>query len=255
LRFTASAFGVGLGAFGSGFDDCRGRFGEFLAAGGAATYLPTDGSNVPDYVVTAGALIPEVRTLYALVCDGPLKQLARFERPQEVRGVTLTQLAQASLHLAQADTAGVVMIAESAGLIGASLRRSPARAASTADFFDHPAVRDHLSYSPERSHARSLVLVVGVATHSPAPRLESFVRPLSDSAMPRGHFHAAAFSYRPLQKGEIEMQPAIAGLFESETLQSVMHLIGDDRQIAGAGESEFLRGALWIGPITEVAAE
>jgi anti-anti-sigma factor len=255
LSFGASAFGVGLGAFGHSFEDCRGRFGEFLAAAGAATFLPTDGSNVPDYVVAAGALVPEVRALYALVCDGPFRSLARFEHSQADPSVALTQLARAALHLAAADTAGVVMIAESAGLVGAALRRSPAAGAGAADFFDHPGVRDHLSYSPERSHARSLALVAGVVTRSAQPPLASFVRPLGDDAALRGHFHAAAFSYQPLRKGEIELQSAVAGLFESETVQGVMHLIGDDRQIAGAGESEFLRGALWVGPIAEVTAQ
>jgi hypothetical protein len=44
-------------------------------------------------------------------------------------------------------------------------------------------------------------------------------------------------------------------LFENETLQGVLHLIGDDREIAGAGESDFLRGALWVGAIAAVVDE
>ena len=255
LQFAGASFGVGIGAFGGGFDDCRTRFGEFVAAGGAAAYLPTDGSNVPDYVVSAGALVPEVRVLYALACDGPFRSLVRFEHPQAGSAASLTQLAQASLRLTEADTVGFVMIAETAGLVGAALRRSPAQPASSADYFDHPAVRDHLSYSPERAHARSLALVAGIATRSPSPRLAHFVRPISDDGALRGHFHAAAFSYHPLQKGEIDMQRSIAGLFENETLQGVLHLIGDDREIAGAGESEFLRGALWVGAIAAVVDE
>jgi hypothetical protein len=38
-------------------------------------------------------------------------------------------------------------------------------------------------------------------------------------------------------------------LFEGENLQSVMHLVSDDREISGAGESEFVRGACWFSPI------
>lgn len=255
LNCTASTFAVGLGAFGSGFDDCRPRFGEFLAAAGAATYLPTDGSNVPDYVVAAAALVPELRVLYAVACEGEFAHLARFEHPLERAGVSLTQLAQASLSLTRAESVGMVLVTESAGLVGASLRRSPALAPNDGGFFDHPGVRNRLSYSPERAHTRSLAVVVGVATRSPAPQLESFVRPLGAGSTLHGHFHAAAFSYHPLQKGEIELQPMMAALFETETLQGLMHLIGDDREIAGTGESEFLRGGLWIGPIAEVATE
>ena len=40
LTFANGTFGLGLGAFGEGFRDCKGRFGEFLAAGGCAMLLP-----------------------------------------------------------------------------------------------------------------------------------------------------------------------------------------------------------------------
>ena len=37
--------------------------------------------------------------------------------------------------------------------------------------------------------------------------------------------------------------------FEHQTLQGVLHLLYDDRGISGAGESEFVRGACWVGPL------
>ena len=44
----------------------------------------------------------------------------------------------------------------------------------------------------------------------------------------------------------------VATLFESENLESVMHLLNDTREISGAGESEFVRGACWFGPVSEI---
>lgn len=254
VRVAAPAFGVGLGAFGNDFDDCRGRFGEFLAAAGAATYLPTDGSSVPDYVVTAGALVPELRVLYALICEGTFAGMVRFEHPPDGHAVSLAQLVRAGLDLARADAAGLVMITEVAGLVGATLRRSPALEPPEHGFFQHPDIRARLSYSPEHAHARSLALVVGVAARMPPPRLASFVRPLGVDGDLHGHFHAAAFSYHPLRKGAVELPPLVRGLFEAEKLQGVMHLIGDDRPAGSASESEFLRGACWFGPIADIAA-
>ena len=55
MVFPDSTFAVGLGAFGNSFDDCSGRFGEFLAVAGAAAYQPTDGTNVPDFLLASGA--------------------------------------------------------------------------------------------------------------------------------------------------------------------------------------------------------
>ena len=64
-----------------------------------------------------------------------------------------------------------------------------------------------------------------------------------------GHFHAAAFRFRPLPKGAIDLGETVTTLFESEQLLGVLHLLHDDRSIGGAGESEFVRGACWVGPV------
>jgi anti-anti-sigma factor len=259
LSFPASAFGVGLGAFGGGFADCQGRFGEFLAAAGTAAYLPTDGTNVPDYLVAAGAFVPAVQVLYALACDGPLAHLARFEiHPHGAEGrgpVALAELAEACCEIAHADSVGIVMVAESAGLVGAALRRSPALEGAETSLFVHPQIRDWMSFTPERAYARSVTLVVGVAARAAPPGLSPLLRPLRGADGPAGHFHAAAFSYRPLQKGVIDLQPTIATIFETERLQGVLHLLTDDRDVTGAGQSEFVRGACWTGPITAIVAD
>jgi hypothetical protein len=38
-------------------------------------------------------------------------------------------------------------------------------------------------------------------------------------------------------------------LFEERGVQGVLHLLHDDRPIAGVGQSEFRRGACWVAPI------
>jgi len=134
------------------------------------------------------------------------------------------------------------------------LRRSPALGAKQP-LFTHPHVREWVSFTPERAYPRGLALVVGVAARGAQPALSPLLRPLRGSAGAAGHFHAAAFSYRPLQKGAVELAPTVATLFEAETLQGVLHLLTDDRDRAGAGQSEFVRGACWIGPIASVTAE
>ncbi len=98
-------------------------------------------------------------------------------------------------------------------------------------------------------------MVVGVALGAEQPALSSLLRPLGAAAWPAGHFHAAAFSYRPLPKGRIELTPTVTMLFTAETLQGVLHLLNDDRPTVGAGQSEFVRGACWVAPITDIVTE
>ena len=255
VRFPDSVLAVGLGAFGHDFHDCRNRFGEFLAVAGAAAYLPTDGTNVPDYLVATGTLIPELQVLYALACEGEFAQVAHFEAQPSRGRVSLTELVEASLEIADTQAVCMAVVAESAGLVGAALRHSPALDSGVGAPFAHPEVRRWLSFTTERAYARCLTVVVGVAAQSHLEALDPLLRPLAEGNWPAGHFHAAAFPYRPLRKGEIDLKASVVPLFEGETLYEILHLLGDDREIVGAGQSEFVRGACWIGPIANVVTE
>jgi hypothetical protein len=246
IQFPAPTFGLGLGAFGHNFDDARGRFGEFLAVAGSAAYLPTDGTNVPDFMVSNGDLVPEVHTLYGLRCTGAFSHLLRFESPKAAAPVSLSAILRVALELLASPNFGVVLIAESAGLVGAALRRSPAAGPAA---FHYPEIRDWLSFSTERLYSRSLALVSGFASTSSSSPFASFLRPLTAAGDLSAHLHAAAFSYRPLPKGAIDLKSTVTSLFESENLQGVLHLLTDDRGTAGPQESDFVRGACWLGPI------
>ena len=171
VTYPAATFGFGLGAFGHGFEDAQTRFGEFLAVGGSAAYLPTDGTNVPDFMVSSGKLVPEMNVLYGLRCEGGFTHLLRFETSSAEGPISLAELVRTALEISGAPAIGMVMVVESAGLVGAALRRSPAAAAGVNGApFKYPEVRSWLSFSTERLYARSLALVSGVAASSNARR-------------------------------------------------------------------------------------
>jgi anti-anti-sigma factor len=248
VAFPPATFGLGLGAFGNDFEDAQTRFGEFLAVEGSAAYLPADGTNVPDFMISSGEMVPEINILYGLRCQGGFTHLVRFETTGAEGPIPLAELVRTALEISGTQVIGMVMVAESAGLVGAALRRSPAATAGVNDApFKYPEVRSWLSFSTERLYSRSLALISGVAASSECAPLAPMLRPLGAEAWPLGHFHAAAFSYRPLKKGSIDMKATVTTLFERETLQGVLHLLADGREAAGQQQSEFVRGACWIG--------
>ena len=252
LKYAASTFGLGLGAFGNNFEDARWRFGEFLAVAGSAAYLPTDGTNVPDFMISSGDLVPEVNVLYGLRCEGGFTHLLRFEAVSVDSPVVLSELVATALEISGAHAIGLVMVAESAGLVGAALRRSPATAAvANTSPFHYPEIRTWLSFSAERLYSRSLALITGVGASSVSEPLAPWLRRVGTDASPMGHFHAAAFSYRPLKKGDVDLKATVSTLFDTETLQGVLHLLTDARESAGPQQSEFVRGACWIGAVSE----
>jgi anti-anti-sigma factor len=245
ISVTENRFALGLGAFGDDFEQSRDRFGEFLAVSGAAACQPTDGTNVPDYMTSSGSFVPKVSTLYGVYCEGAYSKLVRFESAAG-SPATFSSVIDACLESAGTKTAGFVMVAESAGLMGAALKKPPV---SGGGLFQFPEIRKWLNFSPERCHTRALIVIVGVATVDPPMALEPLVRPLAKRTKTAGHFHAAAFGYRPLQKGKLDLRNTIRGVFDAGGLQGVLHLLADDREIAGGGESELLRGACWVGPV------
>ena len=256
LRFPAGAFGFGIGAFGSDYSECRDRFGEFVAAAGAAAYLPTDGASAPDYLVATGSLVPEVAMLYGIRCEGSFSHQLRFAPGDQARDIGLSEIVSTCLQSADAETAGIVIVAESTGLVGAALRRSPAMERnSTASRFDHPNVRKWVTFTAEPAHAGSLCLVVGVASDSAATGpLQPLLRPVSRAGTGiSGHFHAAAFPYRAIQKGRLQLDATVRVLFENQGPKGLLHLLWDHREPTGAGESRFVRGACWVGPIREIS--
>ncbi|MES2789258.1 MAG: STAS domain-containing protein [Planctomycetota bacterium] len=258
-EFPKNSFGLGQGAFGGDFSDCANRFGEFLAVGGSAAQLPTNGTGKPDYQLGTGDFVPSVQMLYGLRCAGQFAIQHRFEPHDPKERISFSKLVEQSLNLSKSDAAGMVFLAETAGLVGASLRRSPAmNEDGSAEKFSHPEIRRWLNFSPERVFPHSLALIVGVAARGEQAqdaRLAPLLRPLGPQSAISAHFHAAVFSYRPFKKRKLNLDETVTTLFESEDLQGVLHLLHDDRPIIGCGESEFVRGGCWISPITTVQQE
>ncbi len=74
LTLGRDLLAAGIGAFGSEYHQCCDRFGDFLAAAGAAAYMPNDGSNVPDSLLGPGEMV----VVYGIACQGGFSHRLRF---------------------------------------------------------------------------------------------------------------------------------------------------------------------------------
>jgi hypothetical protein len=203
-------------------------------------------------MVSSGDLVPELHVLYGLKCEGGFTKFLRFESASSTNSVSMEELVRVALESSGAPAIGMVMMAESAGLVGAALRRSPVGSdGGEIALFQYPEIRRWITFSAERLYSRSLALVAGIAANTDCKLFGSLLRPLESEGTILGHFHAAAFSYRPLPKGEMDLNATVAALFETENLQGVLHLLADNREAAGPQQSEFVRGACWIGAVAQ----
>jgi anti-anti-sigma factor len=279
LAISPDLISVGLGAFGTDFRQCRTRFGEYLAVAGAAVTQPGDGSYTCDSLVTTGAFEPTVQMLYGLCYRGVCSAQFRFEpdtaatigaastrlpaadstRPADLEadgGITLSALAEAALKAIDAQAACIVFMAESDGLIGATLRASPGTLREGVDPLVLPDAQRWLSVTHEPAHARSTVVATGVIARPGAlPDESAVLRPLGPNGGIEGHVHAAVYRFRPLKHGQLDLAETLRPLFEHAPADTVMHLLGDDRDEGRApAESRFMRGVCWVSPIRSIPA-
>ena len=252
IPLTRGIVALGLGAIGAGWEECREHLGVLVGAAGCAACFPGDGARMPDYLVGDGPRAPQVRISSGLSLEGSFSRLVRFHPRAEAAAVPLSELAGVCLDAVGGSAAGLVIAAETAGLVGARLRRSPGMGDSPIRF-DVPDVRDWLSFSPERTHPRATTLVAGVVARGPQGPLAAQLRPLGPVGHLAGHLHAAVFSYRPLPQRTVELEAFVKELFRNHELRDVLHLLWDDRGETGIGESALLRGVGWVAPITRVA--
>ncbi|HXZ78356.1 MAG TPA: STAS domain-containing protein [Terriglobales bacterium] len=242
-QLSDSHLALGIGALGADYDDCRCRFGEFVALGGCCAHLPTDGASVPDYLVSAEEFVPEIHVLYGIECHGMPTQFLRFDSRRDVRW-TLFEIVRQSLNISGSTTIAIAMIAEASRVVGAALRSSPAAVPTELDF---PKIRECISFAPEITGTRSTVAAAGIVSSDAWPEVLPFLRPLDPDSAIRGHFHAALFPYRPIQRGLLELPATAHNAFQSQVVTSVLHLLNDQRPINGAGDTTLVRGACWIG--------
>lgn len=251
VQFPDGVFGLGVGAIGGSYREGHERLGELVGVGGCVAYFPSDGARMPDYLLAEGSVVPRATLACGLTCEGEFSQLLRFSKQAEAEAIPLSELATVGLDAAGGKMAGIVIAAETAGLVGTKLSRSPAEGTGPVRF-EVPAVREWLSFAPERTYAMTTAVIAGVLARAPEGPLAAHLRPIGGMRALFGHLHAMVFSYHPVPQRTVELRAFLRGLFASHQLRDVLHLIWDDRGEAGVGESALLRGEAWVGPITKV---
>jgi anti-anti-sigma factor len=247
ISFKSNRYGIGIGAIGQGFEDCKSRYGEFLALGEALIYKPSDGSKIPDYTVKTGMLQPEINALYSLQAEGNFSNRITFEPMGSNPSISLHDLAAGFSQTSGFTKFMFLMIAESGGLVGVSLTTPPV---GGMHLFDFPGIRENINFTTEPAYSRMLTVSVGFYARDPEEPLRSFLRPAEPGSSAFVHTHSAIFPFQALPKKETSAGKLVQHLFETSIAEDVLHLINDTREINGLGDSTFKQGVAWIGKIS-----
>lgn len=244
ITFHPDRYGLGIGAIGTGFEDCKSRYGEFLALGEALVYKPSDGSKIPDYTVKTGRLEPEINALCSIQAEGLFSNRITFEPVDHIPAIPLEEVTRGFSQATGFNRFVFLMIAESGGLVGMSLSAPPV---GGKPIFEFPAIRENIRFTSEPAYSRMLTVSLGFYAINPEEPLKSYLRPVKPGSAAFIHTHTAVFPFQALPKKELSAGKLIMRLFESSIAEDLMHLIHDSREIAGLGESTFKQGVAWIG--------
>ncbi len=250
VSFPKQTFGLGIGALGDRYEDGAPRFGELLAAEGIAAYLPTEGNRVPDFMMTYAKNPPKAVLLQGITWRGMYSDLIRFSTQPDADEIPMAELAEVGVEMLGADAVALAVVAEMRGVVGASLRRSPALlSAQEAGLTDAAHLRERISFTPEQAHHGTTALIVGIAARRPDPLLAPYLRPMDATGALTGHFHAAIFPYSPVPQRTVLLSALLDRLFQESPLRDVLHLVHDDRGTEGTGQTGLLRGVCWMARI------
>ena len=248
FKFKSLQYGFGIGAIGDGFEDCKSRYGEFIAIGEALVYKPSDNSKIPDYMVKTGKLEPEINTLYSIQGEGAFSNRIIFEPISANLSIPISELASGLAAVSGLKQFLFLIIAESDGLVGASLNAPPVDGNL---LFEFPAIRENIHFTTEPAYSKMLTVSLGIYSLDPDERIRPFLRPDKPGSPSHIHTHTAVFPYQSLSKNEKSANRLVMHLFESSHVIDVLHLVNDSREIAGIGESLFKQGVAWIGNLSK----
>lgn len=252
VPFGPKKYGIGLGAIGTSYEDCKTRFGDFVGFGDAVVFMPSGRAKSPDYMIKTGALIPEINMLYGILFEGEFDGLVNFSAVTSGESVPMSRLLSHLFELTGEDALVMVMLAETSGMVGVSLSESPVADHTTEELFRFPEVREQVNFTTEPEFRNMMTITVGMAARKEMPQLKDFTRPACEGSPITQHFHSAIFTYHPLRKSDIHLDETITTFFEQDKIQSVLHLINDQREAVGAGESEFTHGTCWVSRINSI---
>jgi anti-anti-sigma factor len=247
IKFSYGRYGLGIGAIGDGYDDCKNRFGEFIGIGDAVIYKPSDGSKIPDYAVSSGKFEPQINVLAALLAEGSFSDKVFFEPAEKSHGINMSSLAEGLSQISGKASYVFLMIAESDGLVGISLNAPPVEGKK---IFTWPEIKENTTFTTEPSYPRMLTVTLGFADDGSDGRMTSFLRPARPGSKMLIHSHTAVFPFQALPRNEASPGKLFLHLLETSIVQDVLHLLHDSREITGLGDSTFRHGIAWIGRLS-----
>jgi anti-anti-sigma factor len=231
VRIKASEIGYGLGlaAAGSDFTDYSDYFGEAAVINRDLFYYPAVERPKTDYMLYSESDEDlEYNFLYGFGFNGMFEYVLNFENQRE-RSVSIEHLLESLLEFTGHDLFGIVILAESDGLMGMHLKKSPVlgnRPDNIDDIFSEKNISSWMDFPIEPTDRGSAVIACGVAAPEDAEMGE-----LSEifSRKNNYHIHGLIFDKALLNTDIDKFNKEINRTMTQTNIRKVQHLTGKSR--------------------------
>jgi anti-anti-sigma factor len=220
-------FGAGLASLGDEYEEYGKLFGEAMIVDRSLFFLPSVRRPAVDFMLYSERQQDmEYRFLHGFGFGDSFRCVAFFEG-QDGGFVMLDRLVPALFKLSEANLLGIVFLAESKGVWGMHLKRSPVvenKPENGKEIFDPVNFPEWMHFSMEPGDINNVVLGVGVAS-----RDRETAGPQVRSILPSGvsyHIHAGIFSKEPLSRETSMFELELKRVATELEVFRVEHILG-----------------------------
>ena len=230
-------FGAGLAAAGDEYEEYKELFGEAVVIRGSLFFYPAVKRPAVDFILCS---LPDAamkyRFFHGFGFNGRFAVTAAFEGADGF--VSLDALAETLFTLTAASAIGIVLLAESKGLLGMNLKKVPIyenRPKNGLEIFDAANFPEWINFPIEPVDTNTVIAAAGIAVRSREGLAAKYEKLLPGRSL--HHLHAGVFPRVPLSKNPAQLDAELTRVLADLEPAKVQHVLG---------QSKFSRGLVGI---------
>ncbi len=226
-------YGTGLAAIGDQYDDYKSCFGESVVINKHLYFYPAVKRSAVDFMIyTQNDTSLRYKFLHGFGFTGDFKCILSFESPE---GLTdLARLIQAFHLLSEANVLGIVLLAESKGLLGMNLKRIPIienKPKNNRDIFASENFSEWINFPVEPTDVNNVIIGTGISIkdrNEAGAEIQQLI-PKEQNF----HIHACVFGKQPFDKNLQKFDSEIERVLAELEVYKIQHLLGQTRFSTG----------------------
>jgi anti-anti-sigma factor len=222
-------FGTGLATFGEKYEDYKDLFGESMMINRNFFFYPAVKHPVVDFMIDSHVDANfTYKFLHGFGFNGPYQYVISFNCKNGF--VEIDSLIKAIFDITDKNILGIVLLAESKGIMGMHLKKAPIteqRPDNGKDIFDPVNFPEWIDFPIEPADINNIIVGTGIAIKD-----RSLVRSGIKTIISEGgffHIHAGIFEKGPLSKQLKDFEKELNRVLSELQIYKVQHILGKSR--------------------------